>query len=391
MRLRRRPACAALQAAWLAALLPHVVPAQMSHGLVEVGAARLRHPAIAPTHAVTVGASGRYDGLRYALAAGGGLSLAGDGRSTSQGLIAASLLGRPGRPSRWEIGGALTAFGQRSMGMNGGAYVLAREHFTGRGYGGWAGVAVGGVEDVGGWSPTRTAEIASWLARRGTRVTAAAVLVDTRSEPHGPEGGVVTDPITYADGSLGMRWTFRRRLELDARGGIRVISRGALTASGRGTRPFAAVDAAVWVTPRMAVVAAVGRQLSDLSRGTPDTRFAAVAFRFTMRDQAPAPPPVRRPPIDGILRLALVSDSTGQSRLVVTAPSVALVELAATFTSWEPVPLVRGVDGWVLDRSLPSGAHRVLVRVDGGPWTVPTNLPAAEDDFGGRVGIITIP
>jgi hypothetical protein len=391
VRQRRRIVRAALQAASVAALLPHVVLAQTSDGLVEVGAARLQTRDIDANHAVTAGASGRHDGLRYALAAAGGVSLAGDGRSTSQGLLTASLLGRPDRPSRWEIGGALTAFGQSSVGMNGGAYALAREHFTGRGFGGWAGVAVGGVEDVNVWSPTRTAEIGSWFVRRGTRITAAAVLVDTRSEPYGPDGGLVTDPITYTDGSLAMRWAFRRRVEVDARGGIRVISRGALTASGRGTRPFATVDAAVWVTPRLAVVAAMGRQLSDLSRATPDTRFAALALRFAMRDRAAPAAPVRRPHLAGVLRLTLLTDSAGQSRLVVNAPSGALVELAASFTDWEPVSLVRRGDAWELDRSLSSGAHRVLVRVDGGPWVVPANLPAAADDFGGRVGIITIP
>lgn len=393
MRERRRTASVAYYAACLAALLPDALPAQTSHGLVEVGAARLRHRDIAPTHAVTAEASGRHDGLRYAFAAAGALTLAYDGRSTTQGLLVASVLGRPRRPARWEIGGALTAFGQGSLGMNGGAYLLAREHFAVRGFGGWVGVAVGGVEDANRWSPTRTAEIASWFARRGTRVTAAAVLVDTRSEPYGPEGQLVTDPITYTDGSLGMRWAFRRRVEVDARGGVRFISRGALTATGRGTRPFAAVDAAVWVMPRLAVVAAMGRQLSDLSRATPDTRFAALALRFTAQDRPNPPAPVRRLPIGGQLRLALVSDTGGQSRLVVTAPSssAALVELAASFTDWEPVPLARRGDAWELDRSIPSGAHRVLVRVDGGPWIVPANLPAAADDFGGLVGIITIP
>jgi hypothetical protein len=391
VRERRRTAYVALHAAWLATFVPDVLPAQTAHGVAEVGAARLSQRDVPRTDAVTAGVSGRLDGSRYALAAAGVVTLANEGRSTSQGLLAASLLGRPGRPVRWEIGGALTAFGQSSLPTTRGAYLLAREHFAVGSFGGWAGVAIGGVDDLNHWSPTRTAELTSWFARRGTRLTAAAVLVDTRSEPYGPDGHLVTDPVTYTDGSLGMRWAFRRRIEVDARGGIRFISRGALTATGRGTRPFAAIDAAVWVAPRVAVVLAVGRQLSDLSRGTPDTRFASLALRFTARDRAGDPPSAPRPPIGGQLRLALVSDTAGQSRLVVTAPSGVLVELAASFTSWEPVPLVRRGGVWELVRSLPSGAHRVLIRVDGGPWIVPANLPTAADDFGGSVGIITIP
>ena len=374
----------------MAALLPHVALAQTSHGLVEVGAARLQQRDVPVTHAATAGATLRHDAPRFALAAAGGVTLADEGRSTSQGLITASLLGRPGRSTRWEIGGALTAFGQAGSPLTGGAYALAREHFAVGAAGGWIGVGVGGVEEGDRWSPTRTAEIGSWFARRETRLSAAAVLVDTRSEAYFVEGKLVTDPITYADASLGVRWAFRRRLELDARGGLRLISRGALSATGRGTRPFAAVDAAVWVTPRVALVAAVGRELSDLVRGTPDTRFAALALRLTMPERATVVAPPRRPPVS-VLRLALVTDSVGQARLVVSATGALVVELAASFTSWEPVKLVRRGNAWELDRSIPSGAHRVLVRVDGGPWTVPTNLPAASDDFGGTVGIVTVP
>jgi hypothetical protein len=372
-------------------VLSHAVGAQASQGVVEIGAARLRQEDVAGTDAVTIGTLLRREGQRYSVAGSGGLTVADEGRSTGQGLLTASLLGRPEGRARWEVGGALTAFAEGSLPTSRGAYLLVREHFATRSFGGWAGVAVGGVDDAGSWSPTRTLEVGSWFARWGTRVTGTAVVVDTRSEAYGPENQLVTDPISYTDGSLAARWTFRRRVELDVRGGMRLISRGALTANGRGTRSFAAVDAGVWVTPRVAVVAAFGRQLSDLARGTPDTRFAALALRFAMHDRASSPTPRRRSPVSVAVRLALMSDSTGRSRLVVAAPDAELVELAATFTSWEPVRLVRRGEAWELDRALPSGAHRVVVRIAGGPWLVPANLPAAADDFGGKVGIITVP
>jgi hypothetical protein len=389
---RRRAIRVALHASWLAAAVPHVLYGQTSHGRVEIGAARLSQRNVPRTDAVTAGATFRHDGLRYAFAAAGGVTLADEGRSTSQGLIAASLLGRPGGRTRWELGGALTTFAQGDQPLTAGAYLVAREYFTVGGLTGWAGVGVGGVEEASRWNPTRTAEVASWFGTRGTRITAAVVLVDTQSEPYDSEGQIVTDPVTYTDASLGTRWAFRRRVELDVRGGLRLISRGALTATGRGTRPFAAVDAAVWLTPRVAVVAGIGRQLSDLARGTPDTRFASLGLRFTVHDRATPPGPTRRPStITDRPRLALVSDTAGQPRIFVTAPRGAVIEIAASFTGWEPIALVRRGDGWELDRAIPSGAHRVLVRVDGGPWLVPANLPTAADDFGGSVGIITIP
>lgn len=391
MQPRRRNIRVALQVVCLSAGFANPAGAQASQGVIEIGAARLRQADFAGTDAVTAGTLLRRDGPRYSVAASGGLTVADEGRSTGQGFLTGSLLGRPGGRTRWEVGGALTAFAESSVPTSLGAYLMVREHFASRAFGGWAGLAVGGVDDAGSWSPTRTLELASWFARWGTRVTGTAVVVDTRSEQYGLENQLVTDPITYTDGSLAARWTFRKRLELDVRGGMRFISRGALTPSGRGTRAFAAVDAGVWVTPRVAVVAAFGRQLSDLARGTPDTRFAAVALRFAMHNRTRPPTPPRRSPAITQVRLALVSDSTGQSRLVVAAPESDLVELAATFTSWEPVRLVRRGEVWELDRLLPSGVHRIVVRVAGGSWIVPANLPATADDFGGMVGIITVP
>ena len=46
----------------------------------------------------------------------------------------------------------------------------------------------------------------------------------------------------------------------------------------------------------------------------------------------------------------------------------------------------------VLDRTLDaSGTHRIVVRIDGGPWRPATNTPAVDDDLGGRVGLLVVP
>jgi hypothetical protein len=77
--------------------------------------------------------------------------------------------------------------------------------------------------------------------------------------------------------------------------------------------------------------------------------------------------------------------------IVTGVEHAARVEVAATFTGWDPVPLVRDGNAWRLDRPVTSGTHRVLIRINGGPWLVPSNLPAAADDFGGSVGLLTVP
>ncbi len=45
-----------------------------------------------------------------------------------------------------------------------------------------------------------------------------------------------------------------------------------------------------------------------------------------------------------------------------------------------------------MEAALPlrAGSHRLLVRVDGGEWMPPPGLPAAPDEFGGRVGVLLV-
>jgi hypothetical protein len=63
----------------------------------------------------------------------------------------------------------------------------------------------------------------------------------------------------------------------------------------------------------------------------------------------------------------------------------------ADFTDWSPVVLER-IDGvWRLDRAVTPGVHRIALRIDGGEWIAPANIPHATDDLGGVVGLITIP
>lgn len=64
------------------------------------------------------------------------------------------------------------------------------------------------------------------------------------------------------------------------------------------------------------------------------------------------------------------------------------VEVMGDFSGWEPRAL-RHVTGhrWALAMQLTPGVHQVQVRVDGGMWSVPRDLPAASDGFNGDVGV----
>ena len=57
-----------------------------------------------------------------------------------------------------------------------------------------------------------------------------------------------------------------------------------------------------------------------------------------------------------------------------------------------PWPLRRRGDGmWETVLPIPSGLHRLNVRIDGGAWIVPAGLSRAADDYGDDVGILAVP
>ena len=88
--------------------------------------------------------------------------------------------------------------------------------------------------------------------------------------------------------------------------------------------------------------------------------------------------------------ITMAAEAGGMLRVQVYGPAE-VVEVMGAFTGWQPLRLRRNGDAWVLPRRLESGLHRVLVRVDGGEWRTPDNLPRAEDEFGTSVGLVVVP
>jgi len=75
----------------------------------------------------------------------------------------------------------------------------------------------------------------------------------------------------------------------------------------------------------------------------------------------------------------------------VQAPGAQRVELMGDITGWEPRPLDRRGGRWEVRLTATSGSHHLLLRLDGGQWVVPANLPRLDDELGGVVGLIVIP
>jgi hypothetical protein len=140
--------------------------------------------------------------------------------------------------------------------------------------------------------------------------------------------------------------------------------------------------------PRTALVLSVGRTLDDPVRGVPQTTFASVALRVSA--EAHETIARRRPLLPGA-RISVQRVDGSRQRLEIRGIRGVRVEVMGDFTDWMPVPLEQAGDVWRLEKVLVPGLHRLALRVDGGEWIAPVNIPHATDDLGGVVGLITVP
>jgi len=87
------------------------------------------------------------------------------------------------------------------------------------------------------------------------------------------------------------------------------------------------------------------------------------------------------------------SASVGRGvRLRVLARTSRLVEVEGDLTGWNPVSLTRGADGvFTGEFVVTSPVVRLRLRLDGGAWTTPPNVPTQRDDFGDAVAVIVVP
>lgn len=148
-----------------------------------------------------------------------------------------------------------------------------------------------------------------------------------------------------------------------------------------------------------------GEQLADVVRGVPQARYTGVAMRWNpVRPRALRRDPRRLgddrggigevtavPELKGDEVLLQRSAGSGALTLTITAPADAVVEVATSATDWVPMRVAHDRTAFVHRLTLPSGAHKVAVRINGGPWRAPLGLAAVDDDFGGRAGVVVVP
>ena len=312
-----------------------------------------------------------------------------DGRSTGIALGSASYA-IPVDRVRIEGGGTATILGTTDLAPSSAWTAFGRAHLLGSGWGTWVGGGGGRVRLEHTTFPAGTGEIGGWYRRGEKRLTLSAVTVSTStvSTIVFSDATVlrVKDPVRYADVSL-VAHTAWRRFEFDGIALSRHAFKGNLASA-----PSAAVAAAWWATPNVALAAALGRQLSDPMRGTVRARYATLAVRLSAERHGPAVPARMPPPVPpGAASLIVAESGKGSALLRVQAPGARQVEVMGDLTGWEPRALDRRDGRWQIRLTADAGPHHLVVRLDGGKWMVPVNLPRLDDELGGTVGLIVIP
>ena len=363
----------------IAALSAHSLEAQWQL-TGDAGFSRLQQTGIPTGNASTAGLTFDISSARAWLRSSALAARATDERWTGQGLIAATVLGPTARATFLQFDGTVSAFGQSNDLPSTNGELAARVRGGGATLGGAIGAGAGVTAHARTSSNTWRWLADAWGGVGNERFIANGTLTDAPVLGFTPASAPIPR-VRYFDLLGGWRHDVGG-LSLGAAAGFR---------NGMGdvnSGQWAAVDAAVWATSRVALSVGAGTALPDIMRGTPRARYVSASLRVSARPHArfefhkrsASGPTVR-----------LVPGENGAARIEIVASRATRVELRADFTDWSPVELTRTGDTWRLDMAVPSGLHRVAIRIDGGEWIAPPNLPHADDGLGGTVGLITVP
>lgn len=384
-------------------------PARATMVWLDAGGARVQQPTSTLRTAGTIGGGVWHARGRLALAAEGSVTLASDSVSAGQYVGRVTMV--PWAFARTEVDVSATTNGVSLPSGNGTRAIAARQHLQ------LGPFEVSALAGVG-----RTTRVITRLPTHRTGHRLGGALAWQRStrlgvlraggqylrgwtddfqlmEASGIVLGEIASSYAVADRQLDVAWQ-RGPLWLQ-------VSRAWRVGTGKtvGTASGLHVAAAWSVSGSTTLIAQAGEQLADVVRGVPQARYSGVAVRWNpirpraLRRDARALADER----GGTLPVAAVPDLRGDEVLVrrreghgdvtirIEAPAGAVVEVATSATGWAPTPAMRDGDRWVYRFSLPSGTHRVALRVSGARWRAPRGLAVVDDDFGGQAGLIVIP
>jgi len=278
----------------------------------------------------------------------------------------------PGSTTRLEIGGALGG-GRHSSGFDSFlARTDARLHLRRRGLGAWAGAWIG-ASLAAARNSFDNASVTGLVPHIGAWVQGGSVRA-TLGYMH-----TVVSGDAYPEANLAFTLT-RGPLDLTLYGGARASPYGTAALDER----WAGATAAYWLTRNAAVIVSGGRYSSDVLQNLPGGEFVSVGLRLTPRRARPVP-------ISATAPIVYTSEQATRGGIAFAIDGASRVEIAGDWNGWVSEPLSRDSSGrWVVPPGLPPGVHRFNLRVDGERWVVPESVPAVDDGFGGRVGLLIV-
>lgn len=157
------------------------------------------------------------------------------------------------------------------------------------------------------------------------------------------------------------------------------------------SRRWSAATATVWLSDRIAIVAGGGRQPALPLRGLPARTYAMGGLELAYWPLAKNSVPVSLPRAPLVRSFEYHAGQQGMQRIVIRVGGVETVEVMGDFSDWSPLTLIRhGRELWELSIPMSPGMHQINVRVDGGQWMAPPNMPSMHDPFNGEVGLMVV-
>jgi len=202
-------------------------------------------------------------------------------------------------------------------------------------------------------------------ARLDTRITQALTLTLRGNATR-------ADHVRFAD--LGGEFTL-------SHGFVRLESGIGVRAGDLRDNPAWHVRLSLQATPGTVFEASTGAYPRDIS-GFNSGGFASVGFRVRVPARIPAP-----------LRRAVAVQRLGAERVRVSInfPQAREVAIAGEWNAWTPAALSRSGGRWTIDLGLRPGVYRFSLLVNGDRWTVPDDVAAVPDDFGGKAALLVVP
>lgn len=350
---------------------------------VDVGYADSLHRRVA-----SVAPAVSIDGALGSLNAAGLFAQELGGVWTTQGAVDGSLYFPLAPGASWlrgELGGSAGGSLHQDGNETGQLLARGRIHLVHPLWGGWIGGGGGQTWNGAAWRAIVLGDAGAWVDAGGVRflITATPTSVSQGDGTH----------IRYTDVVGGVRWSWPRA---DVGGSVGTRTGTNFSAAPSDVTTWGNASLALWVLRSVAVTASAGTYPIDFTQGFPGGRFASLGLRLEARSGRRVRDRVSDPTTADAMARGVTNfelrTAAGERIFRVRAPGASRVDLSGDFTTWRPVALAPAEDGWwTVTLPVEAGVHQVNVRVNGGAWIAPPGLPPLTDEFGGVVGVLTVP